>query len=98
MSHIADCCNGFMAETLNLRSGNRAALEELLSANAPEMKDDFFRLASDTSYWRDIHEEYDQLCDRLGVRNLGFFDHSGVVVSKRMREEGALRMIYDKYR
>jgi DNA repair photolyase len=87
MSIVAKCCGGVMAGALNLRCGNRANLEAALSTRAPDIKNDFFRLAGDPSYWQGLREEYHHLCNTLGIRNLGFLDYSGVMDSKASERE-----------
>lgn len=62
-------------EALNLRCGNRAAMELVLRQHYPHLLEGYRAAVLDDAYWAGIGQELNRLSEEFGVPMVGYFRH-----------------------
>jgi len=74
VSRVADSVDYIMAESLNLKAGNRAKMLKIISRKHPKLFD-VYQKGFGKQYWNDVEQQFRESCKRHGVAIGGFFIH-----------------------
>ena len=75
LKEVAGHVDFVIGETLNIKGGSWQEVEPVLSDFGIENTSDYRRTVNDSTFWDSVSEEFEEICQRFGIRLAAFLSH-----------------------